>query len=397
MSTTTQEAPVSKFHRRVNEIKLRPDWREPAAYGIGLATYTDNGRLLDVRYLAVNLASDGHSGVAALLFSLGMPGHTTRLLTDDDHIELMDYLAEFRKDPLDKHPNLRALETSRQAIKAKPSTIGGQREVIMTFIDDLGAKPASAEDVWLRLHLLSLRKAKPNELNLEGAFDLLANVAWTNHGPVAADELEAKRYALLVSTGEALRVTSQDKFPPYLDYMGNEDSKDIRISDGARVRLGAYLSPGTTVMPAGFVNFNAGTLGPAMVEGRISAGVVIGAGTDIGGSAGILGTLSGGNSTVISTGERCLLGANSELGISLGDDCILQAGLSLMAGVTVHDYREATEPERLPKRRKARDLSGQSGMFIHQHDGYIQVLNNNRTAELNAALHGGVIPEPTAD
>jgi 2,3,4,5-tetrahydropyridine-2-carboxylate N-succinyltransferase len=219
---------------------------------------------------------------------------------------------------------------------------------------DLDQPPADAADAYLRLHLLSHRLVRPNTINLDGIFAVLPNVCWTSLGPAAVSEIDAVRQRAL-GRGMHLEVRSVDKFPPMLDYVV---PSGVRIADAARVRLGAHLAEGTTVMHEGFVNFNAGTLGPAMVEGRISQGVVVGAKTDVGGGASIMGTLSGGGTQVISVGQRCLLGANSGLGISLGDDCIIEAGLYLTAGtiVTLADGRQA----------KARELSGQSGLLFRR-------------------------------
>ena len=219
---------------------------------------------------------------------------------------------------------------------------------------DLDLPPTDSADAYLRLHLLSHRLVRPNSMNLDGIFKILPNVCWTSLGPVAVSEIGIVRQRAL-ARGIHLEVRSVDKFPPMLDYVV---PSGVRVADGARVRLGAHLAEGTTVMHEGFVNFNAGTLGPVMVEGRISQGVVIGAGTDIGGGASIMGTLSGGGTQVITIGQRCLLGANSGLGISLGDDCVIEAGLYLTAGtiVTLPGGQQA----------KARDLSGQSGLLFRR-------------------------------
>ena len=196
---------------------------------------------------------------------------------------------------------------------------------------DVDEAPTSAADVYLRLHLLSQRLAAPRTLNLDGAFGLLNNVAWTNLGPVAVDAVDDVRLQTRLS-GVVLTVHGLDKFPRMTDYVV---PAGVRIADADRVRLGAHLASGTTVMHEGFVNFNAGTLGASMVEGRISAGVVVGDGTDIGGGASIMGTLSGGGSAVISIGTGCLVGANAGIGISLGDDCVVEAGLYVTAGTKV--------------------------------------------------------------
>ena len=233
------------------------------------------------------------------------------------------------------------------------------REVRRVVAADLSAPLASTEDAWLRLHLLSHRLAVPHSLSLEGLFGLLTNVVWTSAGPCAVDGFEQTR-ARLMANGQRPTVYGVDKFPRMTDYVL---PSGVRIADADRVRLGAHLAPGTTVMHEGFVNFNAGTLGTSMVEGRISGGVVVGDGSDVGGGASIMGTLSGGGTQVISVGERCLLGANSGLGISLGDDCVVEAGCYVTAGtkVTIRDM------DNKPKIVKAAELSGASNVLFRRH------------------------------
>ena len=245
-------------------------------------------------------------------------------------------------------------------------------------IADLDAPPAGAGDVYLRLHLLSHRLVRPNTISLDGIFACLPTVAWTSAGPVDPAEIVAVRLRARAA-GQQIHVRSVDKFPPMLDYVA---PSGVRVADAIRVRLGAYLAEGTTVMHEGFVNFNAGTLGASMVEGRISQGVVVGAGTDVGGGASIMGTLSGGGKERIAVGERCLLGANSGLGISLGDDCVIEAGLYLTAGTVV------TLPD--GRRVKARELSGQPGLLFIRNSVTGAVQARPRTAgwgALNAQLH----------
>jgi 2,3,4,5-tetrahydropyridine-2-carboxylate N-succinyltransferase len=205
------------------------------------------------------------------------------------------------------------------------------RELLLVEVADLQAPPTTTEDVWLRLHLLSWRLVAPRAVALDGIFGLLANVVWTSAGPCAVEGFEATR-ARLRAKGRHLTVLGVDKFPRMVDYVL---PTGVRIADGDRVRLGAHLAAGTTVMHEGFVNYNAGTLGASMVEGRISAGVVVGDGSDVGGGASIMGTLSGGGKEVVSIGERCLLGANAGIGISLGDDCVVEAGCYVTAGTKV--------------------------------------------------------------
>jgi 2,3,4,5-tetrahydropyridine-2-carboxylate N-succinyltransferase len=251
------------------------------------------------------------------------------------------------------------------------------RKLVKTEIE-LDKAPTSVADAYLRLHLLSHRLVKPHGLSLEGIFSILNNVIWTSHGPCAIAGFDQVRLKLRAKYGY-LAIYGVDKFPRMLDYVLPEG---VRIADADRVRLGAYLSPGTTVMHEGFVNFNAGTLGASMVEGRISAGVVVGDGSDIGGGASIMGTLSGGGKEVISIGKRTLLGANSGLGISLGDDCVLEAGVYLTAGSKVL----------LPDGKivKARELSGANSLLIRRNSqsGAIEALNKSGIwGGLNSVLH----------
>ena len=249
---------------------------------------------------------------------------------------------------------------------------------ILTCIDDLQSPPADAADAYLRLHLLSHRLVRPRTINLDGIFGVLPLVAWTTRGPVAPDAVNDARLRARTH-GETLVVLGLDRFPRMIDYVV---PTGVRIADADRVRLGAHLGEGTVVMHEGFVNFNAGTLGTAMVEGRISAGVVVGDGSDIGGGASVMGTLSGGGTEVISIGEGCLVGANAGIGISLGDRCIVEAGTYVTAGarVTLPDGNVV----------KARELSGGSGLLFRRNSqsGAIEVVMREGTwGGLNAALH----------
>ncbi len=252
-----------------------------SAYGFGVATNNSSGQTLDCTFYSLGIGEPANS----------QPEKEIKAQLGDDDIR-------------------------------------GVKKVLVELKINLQDKPKDAKDVYLRLHLLSHRIVKPNELNLEGIFSLLSNVVWTSAGPCDVENFATVRLKLQNKFNN-LVVYSVDKFPRMIDYVIPEG---VRIADGDRVRLGAYLSSGTTVMHEGFVNFNAGTLGKSMVEGRISAGVVVGDGSDIGGGASIMGTLSGGGKEVISIGERTLLGANSGIGISLGDDCIVEAGVYITAG-----------------------------------------------------------------
>jgi 2,3,4,5-tetrahydropyridine-2,6-dicarboxylate N-succinyltransferase len=316
-----------------------------AAWGLGLATVASDGQVLDAWYPAGKLglgeppALDAPVGVA-------LPAG-----------ELVGLSADAAADkPL---PGLRTV-------------------AMLVVIGSLADPPKDTFDVYLRLHLLSHRLIRPNQANLDGLFGLLANVAWTSAGPCPPERVDELRWQLR-SSGQRLVVYGVDKFPRMIDYVV---PAGVRIADADRVRLGAHLASGTTVMHEGFVNFNAGTLGTSMVEGRISQGVIVGDGSDVGGGASIMGTLSGGGSTVVRIGERCLIGANAGVGISLGDDCVVEAGCYITAGskLLLPDDRVA----------KARDLSGQNGLLFWRNSltGALEARpRKGRGIELNAALH----------
>src|SRR5690554_923578 len=260
----------------------------------------------------------------------------------------------------------------------------GVRLDFVTVEVDLDAAPTSTSDAYLRLHLLSHLLVRPNTINLDGIFGQLPTVAWTNAGPVLAADFERLRLPLQRA---GITAHSVDKFPRLVDYVV---PAGVRIADASRVRLGAHLAPGTTVMHEGFVNFNAGTLGRSMVEGRISQGVVVGDGTDIGGGASIMGTLSGGGRERIVIGERCLLGANSGVGISLGDDCVVEAGLYVTAGTKVTVLPTAAEASAAPRVVAARELSGRDRLLLRRNSvtGAVEALSRTGTGvTLNDALH----------
>ena len=299
------------------------------AWGVGIATLDANGATLDVRFRAVGLGE--------------LPAETPTVET--------------------------AIDTDRdRGVVLRP--------VSLTI--DTSSGPVDSADAYLRLNLLSHRLAVPRSLNLDGIFGHLQNVAWTSRGPVAVDAIESVTWNF-ARKGEHLTVNGVDKFPRMTDYVV---PSGVRIADASRVRLGAYLASGTTVMHEGFCNFNAGTLGASMVEGRISQGVIVGDGSDIGGGASIMGTLSGGGKEMVTIGERCLLGANAGIGISLGDDCIVEAGLYVTGGTIVID------PSGSPV--KARLLSGQSGLLYRRNSltGSVEVLARSGSwGGLNADLH----------
>jgi 2,3,4,5-tetrahydropyridine-2-carboxylate N-succinyltransferase len=300
------------------------------ASGLGLATIADDGTVLDVWYPSPSLGSG----------ATGADDTDMRALADAD---------------IDR----------------------GVRTSVVQTVSNLADPPVDAADVYLRLHLLSHRLVRPHEIDLTGVFGLLSNVVWTNYGPCPVDGFERAR--LRLRRHGPVTVYGVDKFPRMTDYVV---PSGVRIADADRVRLGAHLAPGTTVMHEGFVNFNAGTLGASMVEGRLSAGVVIGDGSDIGGGSSIMGTLSGGGEEVISVGKGCLVGANAGIGISLGDGCVVEAGCYITAGTKV----------RLPDNRivKARELSGQDGLLFRRNSvtGAVEALaRSGDWGGLNVALH----------
>ncbi|MCP2325389.1 2,3,4,5-tetrahydropyridine-2-carboxylate N-succinyltransferase [Hamadaea flava] len=302
---------------------------DDAAWGHGLATVTADGQVLDVWYPAGQLG-------------LGAPGPKPAYATDVQK-------------PLD----LKVVQ-------------------VETVVGSLAESPADTADAYLRLHLLSHRIVKPHQANLDGIFGALANIAWTSLGPCPVDRVDELRFEVRAAGGH-LAVYGVDKFPRMTDYVV---PSGVRIADADRVRLGAHLAEGTTVMHEGFVNFNAGTLGTSMVEGRIVAGVVVGDGSDIGAGSSIMGTLSGGGKEIISIGKRCLLGANGGIGISLGDDCVVEAGCYITAGskITLPDGRVV----------KARDLSGSSGIRYWRNSvtGALEATpREGHGITLNSALH----------
>lgn len=282
---------------------------------------------------------------------------------------------------------LQALQ-SAPAIKTDPTVAAivetlaaSSQTVVATFIaDDIA--PASVAEVYLKLQLLSHRLARPHALNLQGAFGILRNIAWTNQGAIALEDLPA-RQLLARAQGQLLDVMSVDKFPKMTNYVV---PAGVRIADTARVRLGAYVGEGTTVMHEGFINFNAGTEGTAMIEGRISAGVMVGEGSDLGGGCSTMGTLSGGGTAIISVGRDCLIGANAGIGIALGDRCIVEAGLYVTGGTKVSLLDNENN---LVELLKAKSLSGKNDLLFRRNSqtGAVECKSNKTRIALNAELH----------
>ncbi|WP_120337635.1 2,3,4,5-tetrahydropyridine-2,6-dicarboxylate N-succinyltransferase [Cryobacterium soli] len=267
---------------------------------------------------------------------------------------------------------------------AGPDARRNVRLEAVTVEIDLQAPPAGTSDAYLRLHLLSHLLVRPNSINLDGIFSHLPNVVWTNAGPVLPADFDRLRPSL---QRHGISASGLDKFPPLLNYVSPDR---VRIADASRVRLGAYLSPGTTVMHEGFVNFNAGTLGVSMVEGRVSQGVVVGDGADVGGGASIMGTLSGGGTQRVTIGQRALLGANSGIGISIGDDSVVEAGLYVTAGTKVVLLDGTRTADGAPRTAKAKDLSGVPNLLFRRNSltGAVEVLPRAGSGiTLNAALH----------
>ena len=328
-------------------LKLEPV--TGGAWAAGVATLDTADRVLAVRYPSPALGTDGAPA--------GSQAGTRRLRTAEaTEIGGGAFAAAARADEL----------------------LGTTGIPVLCLIADLQAPPETVEDAYLRLHLLSHRLVRPNTINLDGLFGVLHNNAWTTAGPITP---EAVSEVLLRARaqGRSLAVTSVDKFPRMTDYVV---PSGVRIADADRVRLGAHLAEGTTVMHEGFVNFNAGTLGHSMVEGRISQGVVVGDGTDLGGGCSIMGTLSGGGTEIISLGEHCLVGANSGLGISLGDGCVIEAGLYVTGGTVV----QTPEGEHF----KARSLSGAERLLFRRNSvsGGVEVLPAKGAWQgLNSVLH----------
>ncbi|MCS5587855.1 MAG: 2,3,4,5-tetrahydropyridine-2,6-dicarboxylate N-succinyltransferase [Porticoccaceae bacterium] len=267
-------------------------------------------------------------------------------------------------------------------LAAAVSTLQNAKRPLVVAILKQDSPPTSVPEGYLKLHLLSHRLVKPHGTDLTGIFGTLKNVAWTSEGAIDIEELPARMLEARVS-GRTLSVDCVDKFPKLVDYLV---PSGVRIADTSRVRLGAYVGEGTTVMHEGFINFNAGTEGPNMIEGRVSAGVFCGAGTDVGGGASIMGTLSGGGNMVISLGEKCLLGANAGVGIPLGDRCTLEAGLYITAGTIVTLLDENKQPT---GKMKARDLAGNSDLLFRRNSvtGTVECLTNKTAVELNRELH----------
>lgn len=350
------------FNAISDGILENPDFVKPAAFALGWAETSPTGKILCVHFPTVN-CGENYRSAAIFAEVCGREGH---FITEDEFDLLGVAFAPFREDVEKRHRNIEAVDITMMYDTS-----------LLVVIDDLQAPPKSTADAYLRLHLLSHRKVQPNTINLDGIFGLLPNVVWTDVGAWDAETYDVDVVEYQLDGNSPPKVFGVDKFPPMLDFVV---PSGVRIADASRVRLGAYLAEGTTVMHEGFCNFNAGTLGKAMIEGRISQGVVIGDGSDLGGSASTMGTLSGGGKEKISVGKRSLIGANAGIGISLGDDCKVESGLYLTANTRVE------KPD--GSNVKASELSGQSGMtFYRNEEGVVVVVSTKGAVELNPALH----------
>lgn len=335
------------------------------AFAIGLGTKNAKGEWLEVYYQAP-LFQPSADIIAAAKDAIGYEGGNQAVEVDGGELE--------------------ALAAALEAIAPEQAKLAracteSQKPVVVTVLES-DAQSASTPEVYLKLHLLSHRLVKPHGINLDGMFGLLPNVAWTNLGAIDLAELpEAQLQARL--KGELLSVNSVDKFPRMTDYVV---PTGVRIAHTARVRLGAHIGEGTTVMHEGFVNFNAGTLGVSMVEGRISAGVVVGNGSDLGGGCSTMGTLSGGGNIIISVGENCLLGANAGTGIPMGDRCTIESGLYITAGTKIQVLDDA---KNVVETVKGRDLAGKSDLLFRRNSisGAVECVTNKTAIQLNEELH----------
>ncbi len=381
---------VESFKEYVANVEAKDNYHRPMAFGLGIRKRKGD-KTLEVFYPLINW--EGSYGTAAVIqdvvgYSGNQNGYAT--LSADQVSQALGKFEAFFNDGK-SHPNIDVLNQ----LKENHTEVEGyaDTDVLAYFLFDKDQGVEDPEEGYFKTQCLSQLLVKPHGINCSGIFGKMNNVAWTNKGPVLPEDLAAERIKWTFK-GEELVVSHVDKFP----YMVNfHIPEGVRVVSGAKVRLGAHLSPGTTVMPAGYVNFNAGTLGNAMIEGRVSGGVVVGANSDIGGGASIMGTLSGGNKNVISIGEKCLLGANAGTGISLGDGCTVAAGVYITAAAKVSLYNADKEPVDIDGNKvnegenvvKGFELDGKSYMLYLQdsNTGKLIARPNTKLIELNESLH----------
>lgn len=384
--------PVTKelFKAHVSKIENQADYQKPIAFALGIRR-SKEGKTLDVFYPHINYNSA--FGTAALLVeATGYKSNANGFsaVNKEQLAQVFDNFKAFH-DEIDSHPNIVVVKNLLDAPAVNHAYY--KVDVVAYFFFENESAVASAEEGYFKLQCLSQLLVQPHHIKLDGVFGKLNNIAWSNHGPILPEHLSAEKLRHLF-LGQELVVSHVDKFP----YMVNYTIQDgVRVAAASQVRLGAHLASGTTIMPAGYVNFNAGTLGTAMVEGRISGGVVVGNNTDIGGGASIMGTLSGGNKNVISIGEKCLLGANSGTGISLGFGCTIEAGLYITASAKVHLYNGNNIPVNIDNVVvkegenvvKAMALNGKDKLLFlrNSETGMVICKPNPKTIELNATLH----------
>ena len=381
---------IENFKEYVQNITSKDGYAKPLAFGLGIRK-SKGEKVLDVNFPSINW--DNAFGTAALLQDV--TGYTSNEngfvpVSKEQLQKAFDNFAAFHSE-IEKHPNIVLIQ---QLLENYNQPAGYQSvDVVAYFLFDKDQAVNDAVEAYFKLQCLSQLHVQPHGLSLEGVFGKLNNVAWTNHGPILPEDISAERIKATFK-GETIIVTHVDKFPYMVNY---HVPNGVRIASGSQVRLGAHCAVGTTVMPAGYVNFNAGTKGNAMIEGRVSAGVVVGHDSDLGGGVSIMGTLSGGNKNVISIGDKCLLGANSGTGISLGFGCTIAAGVYVTAAAKVWMYNEDKQPidingaivEEGKNIVKGAELNGKDKLLflLDSTNGHLVCRPNPKTIELNASLH----------
>lgn len=382
---------IEDFKAYVQNIEAKSGYTKPLAFGLGIRTKKGD-KTLDVNFPAINW--DTAFGTAALLLDVsGYEGYKNGFVSVSKAQlqKAFDNFAAFHGE-VEKHPNIVLIKQLLDSI-AQPSNTYQEIDVVAYFLFDKDQAVENAEEGYFKLQCLSQLHVKPHGITLDGVFGKLNNIAWSNKGPLLPEDVSAERIKATFA-GETLVISHVDKFPYMINYTIPEG---VRVASGSQVRLGAHLSPGTTIMPAGYVNFNAGTLGNAMIEGRVSAGVVVGKDSDLGGGVSIMGTLSGGNKNVISIGDKCLLGANAGTGISLGFGCTVAAGVYVTAGSKISLYNANNEPTDINNNVVAEgqnivkgfELNGKDKLLFIQDSisGKLVCKPNPKTIELNASLH----------
>jgi len=385
-------ATVEEFKAYVASVEAKEGYNRPLAFGLGVRKRKGD-TTLEVFYPVINY--EGSYGTAAVLQDVAGLSNSNNGFVTLDKTQIDASLAKFEafKGDGKVHENIQLLESLSNGLEAMHTASYHDVDVVAYFLHDKDQAVESPEEGYFKTQCLSQLHVKPHEINVSGIFGKMNNVAWTNKGPILPEDIATERVKWTF-IGEELIVSHVDKFP----YMVNfHVPNGVRIVSGSQVRLGAHLSPGTTVMPAGYINFNAGTLGNAMVEGRISGGVVVGQNSDLGGGASIMGTLSGGNKNVISIGEKCLLGANAGTGISLGDGCTIAAGVYVTAAAKVSLYDKDKQPVDINGNSvaegenivKGHELDGKPYLLylLDSQTGRLTARPNTKVIELNESLH----------